>query len=450
MLMNNLPGMAYQLIKRKNWEVEFISNGSRLVTGYEPSFFIGNYLHGFKELIHPDDLNRVTSEIFNRITKKQAKFHSEYRIVNSSGDIKWVFDKAEGVFSNNGKLVSIEGFITDFTVFKQMEQKLRKENWYLRSTIKDRYKFDNIIGNCQAMQDVYELIMKAAKTNDPVFISGESGTGKELVARAVHNASDRSSGKFVAVNCGAIPENLIENEFFGSKKGAFTGSTTDKQGYLDIADKGTLFLDEIGEISLAVQVKLLRAIEGNGYSPVGSAEVKKNDLRIIAASNKDLIKLVKQRHIREDFFFRIHVLPIHLPPLRERGEDIFLIIDNFFKSYNKADKVATLAPKDLIILKNYHWPGNIRELHNVLRRYITFKNLDFLKVSHARDLTPENNLQSEYGAEESVPLRKAVVEFEKKYIQNILEQNQWHKGKSAKSLKISRKTLFRKIKAYGL
>ncbi|MCK5682645.1 sigma-54-dependent Fis family transcriptional regulator, partial [bacterium] len=260
----------------------------------------------------------------------------------------------------------------------------------------------------------------------------------------------RSSGNFVAINCGAIPENLIENEFFGSKKGAFTGSNVDKQGYLDLADKGTLFLDEIGEVSLAVQVKLLRAIEGNGYSPVGSVEVKKTDLRIIAASNRDLIKFVKQGLIREDFFFRIHVLPISLPPLKERGEDIFLIIDNFFKSNYKSEKIPTLSPNDLITLKNYHWPGNIRELQNVLRRYITFQNLDFLKMSNVKYFGLENNLQNKDIIDNSIPLRKAVEKFEKNHIRNILQQNQWHKGKSAKFLEISRKTLFRKMKTYGL
>ena len=449
-LMNNLPGMAYRLIKKKNWEVEFVSNGSRIVTGYEPSFFIGKRLKGFRGLIHPDDIDRVATEMFNSITKKREPSQTEYRIINSRGEIKWVFDKAEGVLFDDDRLVAIEGFITDFTVFKQTEQKLRHENLYLRSTIKDRYKFDNIIGNCQAMQDVYELILKAAGTNDSVFIYGESGTGKELVAHAIHNASDRSDGKFVAVNCGAIPENLIETEFFGSKMGAFTGSNVDKEGYLDKADGGTLFLDELGEVSLALQVKLLRAIEGGGYSPVGSTKVKKPDLRIIAASNQDLIEFVKKGRIRDDFFFRIHVLPIHLPPLRERGDDIFLIIDHFFKSHSKANKVTTLAPKDLMTLKNYHWPGNIRELQNVLRRYITFRNLDFLQVSNTKDLTFEDNSEHENSADKIISLRKAVGDFEKNHIQDILKQNQWHKGKSARSLGISRKTLFRKMKTYGL
>jgi transcriptional regulator with PAS, ATPase and Fis domain len=344
----------------------------------------------------------------------------------------------------------IEGFITDFTVFKQAEQKLRHENFYLRSTIKDRYKFDNIIGSCPAMQDVYEHILKAAGTYDSVFIFGESGTGKELVARAVHNASDRSAGRFVAVNCGAIPENLIESEFFGSQKGAFTGSNVDKHGYLDTADGGTLFLDEIGEISPTLQVKLLRAIEGGGYSPVGSTKVRKPDLRIIAASNKDLMRLVKKGLIRDDFFFRIHVLPIHLPPLRERGDDIILLVDHFLKLYRKAGKVIDLAPKDLIRLKNYSWPGNIRELQNVLRRYLTIRNLEFLKGSRLENLTVEDNLGPEVSGDQIIPLKKAVGGFEKNHIQNVLDQNQWNKGKTANVLNISRKTLFRKMKLYGL
>ncbi len=449
-LMNNLPGMAYRLVKKKGWEVEFVSNGSILVTGYDPSFFIGKQLRGFNALIHPDDIKRVSSEIFDPIIKRREASQTEYRIINSLGEIKWVFDKAEGVLFEDDKLVAIEGFLTDFTVFKQMEQKLRHENLYLRSTIKDRYKFDNIIGNCPAMQDVYELILKAAATSDSVFISGESGTGKELVAQAIHNASDRSNGKFVAVNCGAIPETLIESEFFGSKKGAYTGSNVDKAGYLDTADGGTLFLDELGEVSLALQVKLLRAIEGGGYAPVGGTTVRKPDLRIIAASNKDLMGLVKKGRIREDFFFRIHVLPIHLPPLRDRGGDLFLLVDHFIKLYQKDSEVIALSQKDLMILKNYHWPGNIRELQNVLRRYISLRNLEFLKVSSLKKRAIQDDTETQDAWGENIPLKNAVGDFEKNHIQSVLTQNQWNKGKSANILDISRKTLFRKMKMHGL
>lgn len=447
-LMNNLPGMAYRLIKKDNWEVEFVSNGSSLVTGYDPLFFMGKQLKGFEALIHPDDLKRVTAEMFNTIIQKRESAMTEYRIINPSGDIKWVFDKSEGVLFEDDRLVAIEGFITDFTVFKQMEQKLRHENLYLRSTIKDRYKFDNIIGNSPAMQDVYELILKAAGTSDSVFISGESGTGKELVARAIHKASNRSKDNFVVVNCGAIPENLIESEFFGSKKGAFTGSTSDKEGYLDMADGGTLFLDEIGEISLSLQVKLLRAIEGGGYSPVGSTKIKKPDIRIISASNRDLADLVKKGMIREDFFFRIHVLPIHLPPLRERGDDIFLIIGHFLKTCG--NNQTSLSPGDLEILKKHDWPGNIRELQNVLRRYLTLKNLDFLKAPKAKSAEGKKRVEQEASCSEMVSLREVLTDFEKSHIRDVLERNQWHKGRSSKYLGISRKTLFRKMKTHGL
>jgi len=449
-LMNNLPGMVYRLVKKKGWEIEFVSKGSRLVTGYDPSFFIGKKLKDFKGFIHPDDVTQVVEEIFNPITILREHTQAVYRIINSIGEIKWVFDKAEGVQFDNDRLVVIEGILTDFTIFKQMEQKLRHENLYLRSTIKDRYKFDNIIGNCPAMQDVYELILKSAGTMDSVFICGESGTGKELVARAIHNASDRKNKKFVAVNCGAIPENLIESEFFGAKKGAFTGAHSDKKGYLDMADGGTLFLDEIGETSIGLQVKLLRAIEGGGYSPVGGNEIKKPDLRIITASHKDLSRLVNKRLIRSDFYFRIHVLPIHLPPLRVRGDDIFLLVDYLLKKNGIDRKVTTLAPEDLKTLKNYHWPGNIRELQNVLRRYITFKNLDFLKVSSISDISDTNGVPPDQMKEKFLPLKDVLGDLEKIYIQNVLIQCQWHKTKCAKTLGISRKTLFRKIKTYGL
>lgn len=450
-LMNNLPGMAYRWIKKDKWMLEYVSNGCLMVTGYEPSFFMGRHLKALKGLIHPDDREKIPRDIFNSIKEKGRPSQVEYRIINSSGEVKWVFDKAEGVLFDDDKIVAIEGFITDFTAFKQMEQKLRHENLYLRSTIKDRYKFDNIIGNSPGMQEVYELILKAAATSDSVFIFGESGTGKELVARAIHNASDRSGRPFVAVNCGAIPENLIESEFFGAKKGAFTGAAVDKKGFLDLADGGTLFLDEVGEVTPALQVKLLRAIEGGGYSPVGSTKLKKPDLRIVAASNKNLIDLVKQGSIREDFFFRIHVLPIYLPPLRERGDDIFLIIDHFFKTYSRSSKkVTTLAPRDLTKLSRYDWPGNIRELQNVLRRYITLNHLDFLQVSNTPKKVYNRRRQDRDIEDQSVPLKTALAEFEKNFLQDILHQHQWHKGNSAKSLGVSRKTLFRKLKTYGL
>ena len=318
-LLSHLPGMAYRIVGEGSaMRVEFVSEGCRDIFGYEPSFFVGRDLLEFKRLIHPDDMNRMLETVRNAIAERKP-FACEYRILTASDETKWVFDKAEPVFGEADETVALEGFMADFTVYKNLEHNLRDENLLLRSTIKDRYKFKNIIGNCRAMQDVFELILKAATTDDNVIIHGESGTGKELVAQAIHDASSRKNNSFVAVSCAAIPESLIESEFFGMSKGAFTGAYADKKGYLEASGNGSLFLDEIGEISLSMQAKLLRAIDGGGFSPVGSTRVIRPNLRIIAASNKNLEALVGSGDMRQDFYFRVNVIPIHLPPLRERG-----------------------------------------------------------------------------------------------------------------------------------
>ena len=267
---------------------------------------------------------------------------------------------------------------TDITSRKQAEvallesrENLQKENIRLRSSIRERYRFCDIIGKSQGMQEVYEFILQAADTQANVIIYGESGTGKELVAKAIHEISDRGQKGFVTVHCGAIPETLMESEFFGYKKGAFTGANTDRRGYLDEADGGTLFLDEIGEIGLNMQVKLLRAISRDGYTPVGSNVIKNADVRIIAATNRNLRDLIKKGAMREDFFYRIHILPIYLPPLRERKDDLPLLVDHFLQMYDRNH--PPLPGHVAESLLNYDWPGNVRELQNVLHRYHDFK-----------------------------------------------------------------------------
>jgi len=448
-VMNNLPGMAYRIVKNGTWKMEFVSQGCRFLTGYEPTFFANQDLSKFFALIHEDDIDRVEKE-FQAAMDRKRSFHAEYRIKVANGETKWVFNRAEGATFDYEGSIRIEGFITDFTGYKNMEQKLRNENLLLRSTMRDRYKFGNIIGNSKVMQDVYETILKAATTSDSVFIYGESGTGKELVSLAIHNSSDRRDKRCVTVNCGAIPENLIESEFFGFKKGAFTGATADKKGFLEAADGGTLFLDEIGEISLNMQVKLLRAIEGGGFNPIGSQKLIRPDLRIIAASNKNPMELVKNGNMRSDFYFRIHVIPIDLPPLREREDDIFLLVDSFLKSYSKSDSYTRLSPEDLQTLKEYHWPGNVRELQNVIRRYIALRNLDFLRSDTPVKEVETAQLVEENIQESGLSLKDAVGKFEKQYITEVLKKNRWQKGKTAQNLDVSRKTLFRKMKGYEI
>jgi PAS domain S-box-containing protein len=323
---------------------------------------------------------------------------------------------------------------------------LRNENIRLRASMKDRFKFGNIIGKSAVMQDVYELILKARASDAGVIIYGDSGTGKELVANAIHESKGKENSEFVPVNCGAIPEALLEREFFGHIKGAFTGAETDAQGYLDLADGGTLFLDEVGDLALHMQVKLLRAIDGKGYTPVGSNKVKQSDFRILAATNKDLKDMITKGLMREDFFYRIHVIPISLPPLKGRRGDIPLLIDHFLKAY---DEVPQIPGKIMDALVNYDWPGNVRELQNVLHRYITLNELDFIEISQDKTLDSDDILDIENDIELQ-GLHNFVKNFEKNVILKTLSRHQWHKSKAASALKIDRKTLFTKMKSYGI
>jgi PAS domain S-box-containing protein len=332
---------------------------------------------------------------------------------------------------------------------KQEAKKLRLQNIKLTSTIKDRYKFGDLIGKSQVMQELYEQILSACSTDASVVIYGESGTGKELVAKAIHDFSSRAKKPFVPVNCGAIPEYLMESEFFGHVKGAFTGADRDKKGFLDHADQGTLFLDEVGEISQAVQVKLLRALDGGGHTPLGTTRVLKSHFRIIAATNRALAEQVKKGRIREDFYYRTHIVPIYLPPLRERKEDIPLLADHFIGLFNKNKPKGIMSGKVMDALLSYHWPGNVRELQNVLQRYLTVGRLEFssewgMKKNPAPD-QPEVPLNGE-----SSGFKTKVEEFEKELIEQALIQTKYNRSKAAKLLELPRRTLFNKMQKFGL
>ena len=353
--------------------------------------------------------------------------------------------------------VSLLAMITDISDRKNAEQVLReseihllKENIFLRTQIKERSKFGNIVGQSPAMQQVYEHILNAAASDATAVLFGEPGTGKELVAHAIHDMSERRNNRFVPVHCGAIPENLVESEFFGYKKGAFSGALTDRAGYLEFADGGTLFLDEVGEISPHMQVKLLRVIEGGGYTPVGSSQNKCSNVRIIAATNRDLKLMVKNGLIREDFFYRIHILPVHLPPLRERKEDLPLLIDHFMRLYAGRRNVPPLTNKLLEKLYHYDWPGNVRELQNVIVRYCNQKEIDLTGASAKPEAPP--NQMSFPGTDGKSPkdLNTMLAKYEQLLILTTLNQHQWHRQNVARALNIDRKTLFNKMKRYGL
>jgi PAS domain S-box-containing protein len=352
----------------------------------------------------------------------------------------------------DGRITHLDGFIEDVTQAalwkKEIQERtdnLAKENLRLRALFKDRYRFGNIIGKSSVMQEVYEIMLQAAGTDTSVVIYGESGTGKELIARAIHDLSRRRNKELVPVNCGAIPQHLLESEFFGHRKGAFTGAIADAQGYLDRADGGTLFLDEVGELSLDMQVKLLRAIGGGTYSPIGDNRSRKSDFRLVAATNRNLKDMVKSGKMREDFFFRIDIVPIDLPPLRDRREDIPLLIDHYLRELTDPDNPPVLPGNVLEALYKYEYPGNVRELQNILQRYLTIKRLDFLGRFDREDMH-----QAADQPEKRISLQERISHCEKTAIQHSLALHQWHRGRTAAALGIDRKTLYTKMKSYGI
>jgi two-component system response regulator PilR (NtrC family) len=317
------------------------------------------------------------------------------------------------------------------------------ENQALRREIHARYDFSNIVGQSQQMQEVFKLIQKVAKTKGNVLITGKSGTGKELVARAIHFNSDRASKPFVAINCGAIVGTLMESEFFGHKKGAFTGAIRDKDGFFKIASGGTLFLDEVGDIPLHLQVKLLRAIEEGQITPVGGTNPIKVDVRIIAATNRDLQKDMEEGRFREDLYYRLNVVEIKLPSLNERREDIPLLVDHFIKKYNYElkRKVIGTDNETMRILMNYPWKGGIRELENVIERALILCEGDYI----TKEDLPPNMVKEEYSTAMPDRLKDAVDVFEREHIIKILKRTKNNKEQAAKILDISLSSLYRKM-----
>ncbi len=331
---------------------------------------------------------------------------------------------------------------------KAERKRLRRENIRLRSAMKDRYKFGEIIGKSLVMQEVYELIAQAASSDANVVIYGESGTGKDLIARTIHDLSRRRKKPFVPVNCGSIQETLFEREFFGHRKGVFTGAINDKPGFFDAAHEGTLFLDEIGELTLTMQAKLLRAVETHGYTPIGLQSVKHADVRILAATNRNLKEMVKQGTMREDFYYRLAVIPLAVPPLRERKEDIPLLVEQYLTQYSNSGEKPVLPGRVLDALSQRDWPGNIRQLQNVLQRYLTLNRLDFDDDLH--ETASDNTPASLDVLEQGTGLREALDEFEKRLILDALNHNHGHKNHTAEMLDIPPRTLRRKLEKYGI
>ena len=326
---------------------------------------------------------------------------------------------------------------------------LVEENRRLKYSLRERYSFQNIIGKSAGMQQVFDLILQVAPRRSTVLVQGESGTGKELVAKAIHAASGRADGPFIAINCGNIPSDLLESELFGHVRGAYTGATNAKKGLFEAADGGTLFLDEVATISMEIQAKLLRVIQEREFRRLGGLENVKVDVRIIAATNVDLQTAVRQGTFRDDLYYRLNVIVVKIPPLRERTEDIPLLSEHFIKKYSDENQrdYLVLEPSAMKILMDHEWPGNVRELENVIERAVVLSPGKTIVA----DLFPKSlTMPSAELQEGSIPgqqsLKERVGNFEKSLIIAALEKTDWNQKKAAQLLFVNATTLSEKLK----
>jgi DNA-binding NtrC family response regulator len=347
-------------------------------------------------------------------------------------------------------------------VKKAIEKKnLMLENIYLRQELQGKYGFHNIVGKSKKMQEVYRVIAKVAVTDSTVLIYGQSGTGKELIARAIHFNSPRREKQFVPVDCAVLSENLLESELFGHIRGSFTGAVTTKPGLFEVADGGTVFLDEVGNISLSIQAKLLRVLQEREFTPVGGTKAKRVDIRLIAATNKDLEKMIKEEVFREDLYYRLNIVPISLPTLKERQEDIPLLAVHFLKKYAEemGKTIKGFTPEAMEKMMRYPWPGNIRELENVVERTVVMIDDEMVRVEHLmlpgqqekEILENQIPLTSEGLKEIKKQMReKAVEEIEKAFVLNALERHQWNVTRAAAEVGMLRPNFQALMRKYNL
>jgi transcriptional regulator with GAF, ATPase, and Fis domain len=336
------------------------------------------------------------------------------------------------------------------------DSNLQPENKIIPIKLPSQVIFKDIIGQSSAMQRIFRMVEKVAESDTTIMLTGETGTGKGLIARAIHEASGRNANPFVQINCGATPEGLLESEFFGYRRGAFTGAISDKAGKFEMAKGGTIFLDEIGDMSADLQVKVLRVLEEGEFERVGGNQTIKSDARIIAATHRDLEEEVQKGNFREDLFYRLYVIPIMLPTLKERKSDIPFLVSHFFEQFGrKADSpIVKVSDSTMKILMNYSWPGNVRELKNLIERLVVLHEGETIlpeglpeKLRIENDRVTRRKLETQGGG---ISFSTAVNEFEKALIVSALEKTNWVKNRAAQLLRIKRTTLVEKIKRYNL
>src|SRR4030066_505210 len=342
----------------------------------------------------------------------------------------------------------VASIIAQYVILWKHYRESEQEREHLRLELRGKYSLPNIIGNSDKMQEVFESVYRVADSKATVLLYGESGTGKELIAKAVHYMSPRSKGPFIKFNCASLPEGLLESELFGHEKGAFTGAIVARKGRFELANGGTILLDEIGDLPVTLQPKILRVLQEKEFERVGGERTTKVDVRLIAATSRNLEELVLKGKLREDLYYRLNVVPIYLPPLRARKEDILLLTDHFLKKYNEEnDKNISISPESLRILIGYSWPGNVRELENTMERLVVMSNGKSIEPS---DLPINLRLLSSKGVLQKDSLKTGIEDMEKSSILHALEETGWVQAKASRVLGITSRQIGYKMKKYDI
>ncbi len=422
---------------------------------------IKNHMDVWVKFVHPDDISKVMNEAQKHLEGVSPIYEIEHRMLHKDENVRWFLARGTALRDESGKPYRMVGTNTDITdrkraeealhkalsEVKQLKNQLQAENIYLQEEIKKQYNFEEIIAASAAMQKVFQNIEKVASTDATVLITGETGTGKELIARAIHNRSSRANKVLVKVNCATLPSGLVESELFGHEKGAFTGATSQKKGRFELADGGTIFLDEVGELPLDTQTKLLRVLQEQEFEHVGGTQTKKVNVRVIAATNRNLDEAVKVGAFRADLFYRLNIFPIHIPPLRKRVDDIPLLTNYFIKKFSGriGKTIDSIDAKVLKKLESYDYPGNVRELANILERAVILCESGILRQNHIgisiQDPTRETKMSA------------TIEAVERNHILTVLEETDWRiQGElgAAARLDLNPGTLRSRMKKLGI
>ena len=430
-----------ETLKRMNCEVSYIDNGKKAINVFTKSEDIYDLVFLDMKLPGANGIE-VLKALKSNMPQTEAVIITAYGTIENAVEAMKIgaFDYLLKPFTPE-QVELVVNKIND-------KEALVEENRYLKSEIEKEYNFSEIVGESDAMKKIYEIIKKVAATPATVLITGESGTGKELVARAITAHSLRKNMPFIKVNCAALPETLLESELFGHEKGAFTGAVQRRKGRFELANKGTILLDEIGEIPPKIQAKLLRVLQEREFERIGGERPIKVDVRVIATTNRDLEKEIKEGKFREDLYYRLNVIPIHLPPLKDRKEDIPLLVKHFLKKYVAygRDKNFEISEKAMKKLMEYNWPGNVRELENIIERIVVLS----LRGKELEEHLDSVLLRKKVEGDNIFRIGRKMAEVEKDYILKTLEYMGNNKTKTAEVLDISIRTLRNKLNAYGI